>query len=374
MQARNTRSVVLTLLMLAAFGSVASASEVVLDGLNEPRGLWILADGTLCVAEAGHSAGAREVGVEDAFYEGPTAILAHTGSVSCVDTKGVRARVIERLPYVRYDPFGVTTGAADIVEMDGALFVLTGEGQGQLAHKLLRIDGSSPAPEVVADFRAFATEATPPGFADTTIVSNPFALIEDPPNGRFLVTDGATGQVLAADLDGGIEVFSDVTGHHVLAGIVRGPDGLAYVASFSNLPHEEGEGAVLRVLPDGSSSVVAGGLTTPIDLAFDSSARLYVLEFGDASETGDPYRGKTGRLVRLERDGDGWAGGQVLVLGLPFPTALLIDADDRVYISVHGAFSSAGSGLVVRSTIWRSERQTIRRSCSPRAPRDEPWP
>ncbi|MFB3051531.1 MAG: hypothetical protein ACE1Z0_06050, partial [Acidimicrobiia bacterium] len=45
---------------------------------------------------------------------------------------------------------------------------------------------------------------------------------------------------------------------------------------------------------------------------------------------------------------DGWIVGQVLVQGLPFPTALLIDDDNRIYISVHGAFSSPSSGLVVR--------------------------
>jgi hypothetical protein len=73
-----------------------------------------------------------------------------------------------------------------------------------------------------------------------------------------------------------------------------------------------------------------------------------VLEFLESSETGDPYRGTTGRLIRLEPEGDGWIAGRVLVEGLPFPTALLIGDDDRIYISVRGAFSSPGSGVVVR--------------------------
>ena len=94
--------------------------------------------------------------------------------------------------------------------------------------------------------------------------------------------------------------------------------------------------------------MVAENLTTPIDLAFDTSGQLYVIEFLESSETGDPYGGTTGRLIRLEPEGDGWIVGRVLVQGLPFPTALLIDGDDRIYISVHGAFSSPGSGLVVR--------------------------
>lgn len=344
--ATRTRSVgwvLATLLVLGACGSGDSEFEVVLDGLNEPRGLWVLADGTLCVAEAGRLAEGQEV------REGPTANLADTGSVTCVDTEGVRERVIEQLPYVFYNVTGVTTGPADVVEMDGELYLLTGESEGDLARKLLRITDPTTAPEIMADLLAFAIEtAQPDFFGEIDIFSNPYAMIPDPRNERVLVTDGATGHVLAVELDGDIQVFSDVTGHEVLTGIARGPDDLAYVTSFSELPHAAGDGAVLRLYPDGSSAVVAANLTTPIDLAFDTSGRLYVIEFLETSETGDPYGGTTGRLIRLEPEGDGWIVGQVLIQGLPFPTALLIDGDDRIYISVHGAFSPPSSGLVVR--------------------------
>jgi hypothetical protein len=233
--------------------------------------------------------------------------------------------------------------------MEGELYLLTGEGQGDLSRKLLRISDPNTPPGVVADLLAFATETAPSDFFDETdIFSNPVAMIPDPPNGRFLVTDGATGHVLAVELDGDVEVLSDVTGHEVLTDIARGPDALVYVTSFSELPHAEGDGAVMRIYPDGSSDVAAENLTTPIDLAFDASGWLYVLEFLESSETGDPYRGTTGRLIRLEPEGDGWIAGRVLVEGLPFPTALLIGDDDRIYISVRGAFSSPGSGVVVR--------------------------
>ncbi len=346
MSARRTRSIGWVLVLLSVASACASANsdyEVVLDGLNEPRGLWILSDGTLCAAEAGRLAEGQVV------REGPTSNPAYTGSVSCVDTAGVRERIIDQLPHVFYNVTGVTTGPADVAEMDGDLYLLTGEGQGRLARNLLRITDPTTPPEVVADFLAFAIEtAQPDFFEEIDIISNPFAMIPDPANRRLLVTDGATGRVLAAGLDGDIQVFSDVIGHEVLTGIARGPDGLVYVASFSQLPHGTGDGAVLRLYPDGAFEVAADNLTTPIDLAFDTVGRLYVLEFIDGTETSDPYRGKTGRLIRLEPQGDGWTTGRVLVQDMPFPTALLIDAEDRVYISVHGAFSSPNSGLVLR--------------------------
>lgn len=269
MRTRSISWALATLVVVAACGSGDSRFEVVLDGLNEPRGIWVLADGTLCVAEAGRLAGGQEV------KEGPTANLAETGSVSCVDTDGTRGRVIEQLPYVFYSVTGVTTGPADVVEMEGELYLLTGEGQGDLSRKLLRISDPNTPPGVVADLLAFATETAPSDFFDETdIFSNPFAMIPDPPNGRFLVTDGATGHVLAVELDGDVEVLSDVTGHEVLTDIARGPDALVYVTSFSELPHAEGDGAVMRIYPDGSSDVAAENLTTPIDLAFDASGWL----------------------------------------------------------------------------------------------------
>lgn len=314
-----------------------------LDGLNDPRGLLLRTDGSLCVAEAGRLTEGQEV------RSGPTTNLAETGSVTCVDNDGHRQRVSEHLPYVFYNVTGLTTGPSDVAEIDGALYLLTGEGHASLARSLLRITDLETPPDVVADFLAFATDtATPDFFDEINIISNPFAMIADADKRRFLVTDGATGQILAADLDGHIEVYSNVEGHEVLTGIVRGPDGLPYVASFSQLPHSDGAGTILRFQPDGKFSVVLDNLTTPIDLAFDEDGRLYVLEFVYAAETGDPYREKTGRLLRFEREGDGGRVGQVLVEGLPFPTALLIDADDRVYISVRGAFSPPNSGAVLR--------------------------
>ena len=305
--------------------------------------MWIFADGTLCVAEAGSLDAGQEI------LKGPTANRSNTGSVSCVDSSGDHTRIAEELPYVFYNVTGVTTGPADVAEMDGELFLLTGEGEGDLARSLLRLTESGSVPEQVADFLTFAEEtAEPDMFDETTIFSNPFSMLPDPENSRMLVTDGATGHVLAVGLDGEIHVFSEVDGHEVLTGIARGPDGSPYVTSFSQLPHAEGQGSVLRLHHDGSFDVAANDLTAPIDLAFDSIGRLYVLEFIGDQESNDPYRGKTGRLVRLNPLGDRWTDMHVLIDHIPFPTALLIDSSDRAYISVHGAFSEQGSGLVAR--------------------------
>ena len=341
--ARMAGWVLALIVVLSACRAGDAQYRAILVGLNEPRGMWLLTDGTLCVAEAGNLAD------DQAIREGPTANRSDTGSVSCVDPSGDHRRIAEGLPHVFYNVNGVTTGPADVAEMNGELFLLTGEGEGNLARSLLRLTESGSLPEEVADFLTFAEETAEADFFDeVTIFSNPFSMVPDPENDRMLVTDGATGHVLAVGLDGEIRVFSDVEGHEVLTGIARGPDDAAYVTSFSQLPHIEGDGSVLRLHADGSFDVAADNLTTPIDLAFDSLGRLYVLEFIGDGDVSDPYRGKTGRLVRLEPRGDRWTDQQVLVDGIPFPTALLIDNADHVYVSVHGAFSTSGSGLIAQ--------------------------
>ena len=132
------------------------------------------------MAEAGWLDEGQEV------REGPTANLADTGAVSCVDNEGFRERIIEQLPYVLYNVTGVTTGPADVVEMDGELYLLTGEGEGGLARKILRITDPTTPPEVMADLLAFAIEtAEPDFFEDIDIFSNPFAMIRILRTGAF---------------------------------------------------------------------------------------------------------------------------------------------------------------------------------------------
>lgn len=313
-----------------------------LDQLDDPRGLWLGDDGTLCVAEAGRPP------VATPGVAAPATVLANTGALTCIDPTGARTRAAEHLPYVLYSASGESIGPTDVAMLDGALYLLTGEGYGELARKLLRITAGE-APAQVADFLAFAAEGKPVAyFSPASFAANPYAMIPDAAHDRFLVADGATGQVLAAGLDGDLRVYSPVEGHEVLTGIAWGRDGLPYVASFSQLPHPAGAGAILRVRADGSSEVVADGLDTPIDLAFDRAGRLYVLEFAAAGVGADPYRNRLGRLVRLDPQGNRWAAPQVLIEELPYPTALLLAPDDSLYLTVHGAYSAPGSGAVVR--------------------------
>lgn len=73
MRHRRVWSVLMVLLVAGACRSGTSEYDIVLDGLNEPRGLWMLTNGTLCVAEAGRLAEGQVVG------EGPRRIRPTRG-------------------------------------------------------------------------------------------------------------------------------------------------------------------------------------------------------------------------------------------------------------------------------------------------------
>lgn len=331
------------LLVAVGCGSGRPGLEVVLADLDEPRGLLLGPDFVLCVVEAGTTDSGGGSADSRSQYRNDT------GAVTCTDADGGRQRVVERLPYSNNRFSGVSVGATDVSLMNGELYVLIGEGPDELSRKILRLDGSTARPGVVADFLAHALATTAPDFYDEIVVtSNPFAFIADPPNDRFLVTDGATGEVLSVGIDGTITVYSAVDGHEVLTGLALGPDDSLFVASFSKLPHTRGSGSIVQVATDGTSEIVVDDLTTPIDLGFDTLGRLYVLEFVDAADPVHPYAGESGRLLRFEKRFSRWEGIQVLAEGLPHPTSMLIAPDSRVYISVGGAFSAPHSGAVLR--------------------------
>ena len=65
----------------------------------------------------------------------------------------------------------------------------------------------------------------------------------------------------------------------VPTGIVEGPDGAYYMSQLTGFPFPVGGASVYRINPrTGKATVFAGGFTNIMDLAFDRSGTLYVLE------------------------------------------------------------------------------------------------
>ncbi len=288
-------------------------------------------------------AGAVEPGAADA--DDQAMMEANTGRVVCSATPvGDHEVVLDGLPFVYYPDAAVTSGASDVIQTDEELFVLVGESSGDEARRILAVglDGS----RVVADLLAYARDNQ---MIDGMVRSNPYSFVPKATGDGFLVAEAAAGTVLGVTLDGTVETFAAVPGHEVLTGLTWGPDGRLYVASFGQLPHMEGTGAVVAIGPGGDSTTVIDGLTMVIDIGFDDDGGLFILEYAsppDVPEGTDAYRDGTGRVLHLN-DPSSPEELQVVLDGLARPTALAV-AGDEILISLSVGEQAPKAGSVVR--------------------------
>lgn len=329
-------ALLLALALAAACARREPAPEVYISGLTQPRGLALEADGSLLVAEAGLADPARRT---------PPITTNQSGRVLRI-TPDRRIDVLaDGLPYQLDTASGTDIGPADVLALGGERYLLMGEGVAPLSRMVLRLRPGSP-PEPVASVLNFAMKdnlfAKMVGGAG--VQANPFAMVATPDGKALLLSDGASGRVLRAGLDGQISVYAEVPKMPPLTGMAFGPDGRLYVAVFSVLPHTPGTGAVWAADGPGSIRPALEGLTMPIDVAFDAAGRLHVLEFGDGRSPKEPYAGGGGRLLRVGADGS----RQVVLDHLDHPTSMLFTPAGDLLIAVGGAFSGAGQGKILR--------------------------
>jgi hypothetical protein len=353
----------------AAGGGGGPAFELVVSGLDRPRGMAFGPDGALYVIEAG-SGGDECVEVpEPPAFGDPTLCFGATGAVTRL-VAGAATRVVTGLPSHR--TAGQITGAQDIaVAADGTLVLTVGYAQhpryrDQLSPIAARMGrmiavGADGRETVVADLAAheLANDPDPAGNNH----SNPFGLLAH--EGGFAVTDSAGNDLLLVRPDGTVETLAVFPAQTVDApatatrppgtrvpmasvptSVVRGPDGALYVGEFTGTPFLPGMARVWRVEPGRAPEVHATGFTAVIDLAFDERGRLLVLEAArgglGAINPANPAT-QTGALWRLELDG---ARTLLASNGLLFPTSVLLGRDGMVNVTTNGL--AAGQGQVVR--------------------------
>lgn len=140
-------------------------------------------------------------------------------------------------------------------------------------------------------------------------------------DGRLWASDFYTGQVIAVDLQGRVEVICRV---------LQQPSGLGWLPDGRLLISSMKDRKLLRREPDGTLaqhadlSALTGG---PInDLVVDDQGRAYVGNFGFDLMAGEPVATTT--LVRVDTDGV----AQVVADGLCFPNGSFITPDGKTLI------------------------------------------
>lgn len=329
--------------------SSAITPTVVLDRLDNPRGLAFGPDGALYVTEAGNTS------INGACIVLPRGESCYSGTGAVTRLQhGVRQRIVSGLPSVTEPVAGGVAGPHDIgfVGRGNALVsigfgadpaVRAGFGAaGSALGSLVRISASGEW-RVIADISAVETALNPAG---GPVDSNPYGLLVEP-SGSF-VTDAGGNSLVSVSANGSTGVVTAFAptpapppfnqSEAVPTEVERGPDGALYVSTLTGAPFALGAAAIYRLDASGSTTVYAGGFKTIIDFAFYRRGALYVLEYDSAPL----FFGGPGRLTLVRRDGS----RVLLSSALSTPTGVTVAPDGAVYVSNRG--NQAGVGEVLR--------------------------
>ncbi|MCZ7545468.1 MAG: ScyD/ScyE family protein [Anaerolineae bacterium] len=252
-----------------------------------------------------------------------------------------------------------TTGGARLALLDGALYATTGGWVGgveveppALMGAVVRVEDGNVTE--VANTWAFEDANNPDGLI---LESHPYGITAGP-DGWLWVADAGGNTLLRIDPEAG--VIEVVATFGALPGAFPNPNrngaveadpvptavafddaGNAYVSFLSGAPFIPGSAKVVMVTPEGEVSDYAVGLTMLTDLQRGPDGELYAVQFGMFTQEGPVPN--AGAIVRV-REGD---ASEVVVGGLPFPTAIAFDDAGNAFVTVNGV-GTPGSGAVAR--------------------------
>jgi len=170
---------------------------------------------------------------------------------------------------------------------------------------------------------------------ETNLLASGLGFPEGPtllPDGRIVLCDGNTGELLAYD-DGGVSTFARTGGSPW--GTVLGSDGAVYVTQGGNVPGSGDTSAasgIQRVCGNGAvellfSELAGYQLYGPNDLAFGPDGRLYFTESGSEQDFRFDVR-SPGRLFAVDPSG---CGEMLLERPEVYPNGIAFDAAHRLY-------------------------------------------
>jgi hypothetical protein len=340
-----------------ATAAPASAVTLFASGLNNPRGSTFGPDGNLYLAEGGTGGSAMTTAANCAQVVPPVGPYSggFTSRISRFDANGLRTTVADRLPSSQTSPAlgSLVSGVADVAFIDGQLYAL--EAGAGCSHGLIGTDNQ------VLRVNANGT-TTPIANLSAFLRSHPVASPEPDdfePDGTWYSMVAVRGQLYAVEPNHGeIDRIDPSTGEItrvIDVSATQGhivPTAIAYKGNFffGNLhtfPIVPGSSAIFKVTPSGQIKEWASGLTTVLGLAFGHHDEMYVLESMTAPGFPGPSELGTGRIVRIDPDGE----QTVIAGGFSFPTALTMGPDGALYVSNLG-FGGPAPGL---GQIYRVE-------------------
>ena len=378
--------------------------EVVVGGLNNPRGVDMAADGSVHLAEAGSGGDdCVNVGTPEEPFE---LCFGLTGAVTMV-AEGVAEQVGGALPSNADATGTFSTGPHDTAEgSDGTIYTVIGLGAtaadrdgvaGEIAiaanFGTLMMLGDDGSWSVLADLAAyeFANNVAGDFYPDQetgepdpdapNLESNPYSVLAV--DDGVLVVDAGANAVFHVAADGTISTYAIFPAEMVEApeflglppgtmipmdavptSIAIGPDGAYYVGQLTGFPFPVGGAKVWRledldgdgdVLEAGEKTVYAEGLTAVVDIEFGADGTLYAVEIAKngllaAEEAGpDDVEAVTGAVVAIAEDG---SQTEVASAGLILPGGVAVADDGSLFVTNYSVFPDTGemTGQLVHIT------------------------
>lgn len=298
------------------------------DGLAGLTGGAIGPDGAIYVVDAG-TGGENIIQLPEEFGGGE-ANWGLTARIIRIDPEvGDVTTAASNLP--SFESADGAFSAADVEFLGGQMYwLLTGSvnelGIDEWPNGVYRVTGGDDDEhDLVADISAF-NDANPVDFPDAAPGGNPFAL--QARGAGFIVSDGNFNRLLQVQTTGSISLLAQFD-NVVPTGLEHSASGTLFNTWFSAFPHDPGDSKLVSVsVPGGNVSELAAGPAQLIDVEQAEDGTLYVLQFGDQQTDENAPPSPTGRIYRVEDDGDLTA----LVDGFTMATSLHF-SDDTAYVT-----------------------------------------
>lgn len=328
---------VLVLLILVPLGSGAAAQTTTLvDGLDNPRGLFFSADGTLWVADAGRGGDVTANGVFGPAQAGAT------GTVYKVAPDGTRTVFTFGLPSINAG--GEVLGVHDVYDGgDGTVWLLLGQGavpgagnpSSPFSYALVQLDAATLRVITFVDIFSYEAANDPDTFG---VDSNPMKLAVAA-DGTVYIADAGANAVWRWTAADGLSTFATWADNPVPTSVALGADGSLYVGFLTGFPFPTEGSRVERWSADGTLVETFGGLTAVVDLAIAPDGTLYAAQLATFNQGWQP---NTGSIVTVSA-----AGITPVAEGVNYPYALAVRADGTVVASINSVYGEAGAASVV---------------------------
>ena len=330
-----------------------AAARIVVQGLTNPRGVLFASDGAMYIAEAGIG------GTGLATVDVPPPIGPWRGGLtaSIVRQAGECAELVAKDLPSGLDGIGGVEGAAHMVEIGGAIYVLCSGGPAHGAPKpsgIYRIeaDGSST---LIVDLNIWMAEnpVSQMPEADYDAGGSWYGLTLAPDGASMWAVESNSEQVVAITTDGVASRAIDLSDtNYVPTAVLAAPQGGWYVGFLSSAPFPDGSAKVIHVAEDGTRTDAWTGLTMITDLAIAPDGSLLATEMSTGILPAPPFYGlNNGRLVRL---GEGGSVTPVAV-NVNLPVAVEVGPDGAAYVTGPATMAGPGEGYVMRIDLGVAE-------------------